>query len=409
MAIQSGVPNTTLREPESSVIPHILLFVCQFVALALFRFSGRRPFFCIAIIVLAIWAHFHPHFTNNIALAQPFTIAWSYYMNTLAKLIFSGEEGPEAHYWRIDKPPKEAISYAAFGIQKLRWAIMLVFNQRGIRWNFQIKNVPASPKESRGKFLIRQALQFGKCMFIADLLFELTKHWIFTPSGAALGELDSKYLTLWDPDLRWSFAKALVFGSTPYFMLSMQYAQFAFLAVLLGLSKPEDWPSPFGRLADVTTVRDFWGVFWHQQLRSMLTMYTDGFANYFGIPRGTNISSYTKLYIAFSISGIFHALSQLQMPCPTNITPAERTLGFFLFFVWQMAAITFEDFVQWMIPKPIGGRWRKVVGYLWVVASFWASMWLAADTFLRMRMGAESFLPLSFWAGIVESYFPVPH
>lgn len=116
---------------------------------------------------------------------------------------------------------------------------MLVFNQRGIRWNFQIKNVPASPKEPKSKFLARQALQFGKCMLIADLLFELTKRWMFTPNGAALGELNSKYLTLWHPDLRWSFAKALVFGATPYFMLSMQYAQFSFLAVFLGLSKPE--------------------------------------------------------------------------------------------------------------------------------------------------------------------------
>src|SRR3954463_9487643 len=103
----------------------------------------------------------------------------------------------------------------------------------------------------------------------------------------------------------------------------------------------------------------------------MLTIYTDAFANYFRIPRGTNLSSYTKLYLAFGISGVFHALSQLQMPCPINITSIERTWGFFLFFLWQMVAITFEDFVQWIVPASIGGRWRTAAGRLWVIGSFW--------------------------------------
>ena len=286
MSLQIRPPNLALQEPNASRIPHALLFICQFVALALPPFRGRRTIFCISIIYLAIQAHLNPHFTNNVGLAQPFTIAWSYYMNTLAKLIFSGPEGPEAHFWHTDKPKKEALGYGAFGLKKIRWAVVLVFNQRGIRWNFQVKNVPDEATKSRVGFLARQAYQFVKCMLIADLLFQLAPRLFFTPPNGQVGQVDSKYLTLRHPDWRWSFAKAFVFGATPYFMLSMQYAQFAFVAVLFGFSKPEvehtilslvwgmdtknfhqDWPSPFGRLADVTTVRGFWGKYWHQQLR----------------------------------------------------------------------------------------------------------------------------------------------
>lgn len=87
----------------------------------------------------------------------------------------------------------------------------------------------------------------------------------------------------------------------------------------------------------------------------MLTSYTTAVANSLRIPRGSNLSSYSKLYLAFFISGSFHALGQLHLPRPSNITAAECSIGFFLFFVWQATAITIEDFVQWLVRK---SGWR---------------------------------------------------
>jgi hypothetical protein len=239
MASDYHTPNTTFREPTDSIVPHVALYIIQFIALASPPFRGRRLIFSSLIVILAIQAHLNPHFTNTVALAQPFTISWSYYMATLSKLLFSEYPGPENNYWRIDKPAKEALTFAAFGWRKLVWATMLVFNQRGVRWNHQVKNVPVRPKQTKARFLIYQAFQFVKCMLVADLLFELTRRLMFTAPDGTVGEMNSKYLTLRHENLGWSFAKAFVFGSTPYFMLSMQYAQFAFIAVLLGFSKPE--------------------------------------------------------------------------------------------------------------------------------------------------------------------------
>ncbi len=233
------IPKLALREPSDSILPHVALFIIQFIALASPPFRGRRLLFSSLIIVLAIQAQLNPHFTNTVAVAQPFTIAWSYYMATLAKLLFSHDAGPESEYWRINKPVKEAARLRAYGLQKLTWALMLVFNQRGVRWNHQVKNVPSATKQRKLQFLLYQAFTFAKCTLVADLLFELTRRFMFTAPDGSVGELNSKYLTLRHDIWVWSFAKALVFGATPYFMLSMQYAQFAFLAVLLGLSTPE--------------------------------------------------------------------------------------------------------------------------------------------------------------------------
>lgn len=147
----------------------------------------------------------------------------------------------------------------------------------------------------------------------------------------------------------------------------------------------------------------------------MLTQYTEALASLLRIPKGTTLSSYAKLYTAFLFSGFFHALSQLQMPSPSNITDAERTIGFFLFFVWMMAAITIEDFCQWMA-KPLrsrgflrDGSWPStLLGWVWVTVVMWHGMPLVGDAFLRMRMGVDPLLPNSFSRKLVERWVPIP-
>ena len=236
---KSMLSQQNLMQPEASIAPHLLLYFVQIICLVLPPFRGRREVFGILIVALAIQVHLNPHFTNDISLAQPFSIGWSYYMATLAKLISSGDEGPEAHYWRVDRPEREALTFAVLSWKKLVWALMLVFNQRGVRWNHQVKNVLPVHAKSKPAFLVRQICEFVKCVLIADLLFQLAIRLFFTSPDGQVGMVDSKYLSIRHSDIRWSFAKAAVFGATPYFMLSMQYAQLSFVAVLFGFSKPE--------------------------------------------------------------------------------------------------------------------------------------------------------------------------
>lgn len=146
-----------------------------------------------------------------------------------------------------------------------------------------------------------------------------------------------------------------------------------------------------------------------------LTQYTEAFARFFNIPKGTNLSSYTKLYLAFLISGFFHGYCSLMMPAPDNLTPAEHSLGFFLFFIWQVAAITVEDFAQWIVRNTTSGelaregsRLRTWVGYIWVTAVMYGGLPLVGDMCLRMRFGIDNPLPVSFSRGFVKEYVPIP-
>ena len=128
-----------------------------------------------------------------------------------------------------------------------------------------------------------------------------------------------------------------------------------------------------------------------------------------GLSKGTLLSRYIFLLIAFAISGIFHALADIG----TGLTWSES--GSVTFFVTQALGIMVEDGVQAVYQswrdKQAGGapagterfltRW---VGYLWVVV--WMC-WSGPAWFypkLRHQTGGEwdKLLPFSiserlFW------------
>lgn len=130
------------------------------------------------------------------------------------------------------------------------------------------------------------------------------------------------------------------------------------------------------------------------------------------ITRGTTLSSYTQLWLAFAISGTMHANSMLGLPRPLNITTAECTLGMLRFFLWQALAITGEDFFMWGCRSSFGGAVprdiKTVVGRVWSTGSCWYSIACAGDVMLRMRLGEETFLPGTVVGRWVENLVPVP-
>ncbi len=236
-----SVPNTSLRDPTGSIAPHVILMVLQLLALAGPPLPYRRGILIVITLSLGATYLSRPHFTNSFGLAQPFSMLWSTYLSSLEKLAARG--GPEASFWRIDQPARDALAYPSFGLKKLRWALVLIFNMRGIRWNYQVKNVPAASKMavrgSRPRFLAWQAAALAYYVFMADLVSQLGIHIFYMGPDGRVGAVNTKYLTLRSPYLRLSFTKALVFGATPYYIVQLQYTLFSILAVLLMMSKPE--------------------------------------------------------------------------------------------------------------------------------------------------------------------------
>jgi len=98
-------------------------------------------------------------------------------------------------------------------------------------------------------------------------------------------------------------------------------------------------------------------------------------------PRGTNRSSYTRLYVGFFLSGLLH--------CPGDFMVGGRVVYHSIkFFLFQAVVITLEDFVIYIAKRSLrrggfelklgkvdeswGGMVVRVIGYCWV--TIWACL-----------------------------------
>ncbi|KAI1176310.1 membrane bound O-acyl transferase family-domain-containing protein [Nemania sp. FL0916] len=405
------VSDVSLREPTGSISPHLILLVIQVLALAGPRFRGRRYLTCTLIILLAAACHMN-QFTQNLGLANLFSLAWPHYSTTLINFAFASKNGPEGDIWPLHDAPHIATTFAAFSFRKVSWALNTMINLRGILWNYEIPHLPkrvtAGKRESRSRFLLLQLVDLAWMLLMADLLSQLGLELFFTNPETKSTYLNSKILTLRGSDTLWSIVKTLVFGAGPYFLINVQYVFCSIVTVALGLWDPEDWPPLFGKLSEAWTVRRFWNRFWHQMIRRPLTSLSDAASRKLGASKGSTTDTYLRLWIAFTISGAMHAGSMLILPCPANLTLADRTVGMIVFFMWQAAAITVEDFVQWAWELFYGddtspvARWATVLGYAWVVTSFWISLPMAGDVMLRLRMGQDTPIPFTVFSWLIK-------
>lgn len=228
------------KPAESSVLPHIALLLVQLMSLAGPRTHSRKNAFLAVVVGLFAITLYEPYFTTDIGKAQPFSIAWPSLLSTFEKICLSGDEGPEGNFWRVDKPAKEAAQYTAFGLSKVRWATVLLLNIRGVRWNFEVKNIRKLSRESsRASFCMKQSFLALYYFLMADIVSHLGIQFLYTlPNGRSVPPLD-KSITLDHPLWYWSITKCFVFGATPYYVMNLQYALGSVVFVLLHISQPQ--------------------------------------------------------------------------------------------------------------------------------------------------------------------------
>lgn len=103
--------------------------------------------------------------------------------------------------------------------------------------------------------------------------------------------------------------------------------------------------------------------FWHQLYRRQLTGWGDFIPDKtFGFRRGSLLSRYTRLTLAFLLSGLMHhpMVSVFSLG-------ADDTWSCEKFFLLQAFGIMVEDAVQAMAGGlAIPGPFRRVLGYMWV-------------------------------------------
>lgn len=247
--------NKMYSPATGSSLPHVLLLISLPIAFASPPFAGRNIFFSSVIIALAVSAQFDPHFTNNLGVGQPFSQLWSVWFAALEKLFTASRTphvggkpviGLESLFWRNKRGQREAENLAAFGPAKLLWSLTLLCNLRGANWNYEVKNVPqlpASERRSRLHFLASRARKTLYTFFMADVVNQAWMQLFYvanTGSGYTnIGAVNSRYLTIRDPDWIWRLVKTVAWGPLPYYTISFQYNLMSLVAVATTLSDPE--------------------------------------------------------------------------------------------------------------------------------------------------------------------------
>ncbi|MCJ1444542.1 MAG: hypothetical protein MMC23_005044 [Stictis urceolatum] len=168
----------------------------------------------------------------------------------------------------------------------------------------------------------------------------------------------------------------LVFWAVGYSAIQLQYCTFAVVGLMLPGAKVEGWPPLFGRLVECWSIRQFWGAFWHQNLRRNFGSPAHYFAyELIGLPKETWVARYLFIGATFTLSGVLHVFVDML----SFIPPAKS--GAMVFFPLQAVGIMIEDGAQGLYKKvlgqPKGGAAKlfvRVVGYIWIIS------WMAYST-----------------------------
>ncbi|KZT51242.1 hypothetical protein CALCODRAFT_443331 [Calocera cornea HHB12733] len=243
--------------------------------------------------------------------------------------------------------------------KRILWAIDLAANMRGIGWNWEALKVhPSHPSDSMGRFrfVLRQAVRWAYAYLISDLALTLFRKRAACQAGGSF---------LQDGPV-WQALYVAAYYSDICFGMILVHSFVAGVCVLLGISRPSQWPNFYGGMQQAYSMRRFWGRAWHQLWRRFLTSNAQFISrSVLGLKKGTPLLRYSELYLTFFLSGAVHWVGSYALL--RQYAGANRTV---LFFLLQAAVITLEDLLV-AFGKRLGIKdgWPvRLLGYVWVVA-----------------------------------------
>ncbi|KAI9699623.1 MAG: hypothetical protein M1836_002657 [Candelina mexicana] len=287
---------------------------------------------------------------------------------------------------------------------RLGYGFAVMDSTRGAGTPWEVKNLPhfstgdPSYVPSRSSFLFRNALAVVVCYFGHNYLMGgpfwqsnnilLTRPYI--PFFSRLGDISTAEIVL-------RAQVTLMYLTSQYCFLQLFYS----LAAVVNVSfKPQElplWRPLFGPFSEMYSMRQFWGVTWHQTLRRQLSAFANLLTySILHLPRGTLLARYTHIFFAFFGSGLMHLVADVGGTVPV------RDSGTLPFFCAQALAILLEDGVQEIYRRLRGPGVRgpleksviRVIGYAWVVVFLawsgpaWIYPWLSVA---RMEDNTLSF------------------
>lgn len=256
-------------------------------------------------------------------------------------------------------------------------------NQRKIGLPYQVKKIaPFSYKDPKWVP--------GRKRFVMTLLIRLAVFWLIMdgvenlpgqPDAAIFAKERTHFFSrlsdVTADQVVQAMASTAMNWVLAYIIITIQADALQLVGTLIGAYAPADCPPTFGRLRDAYSVRQFWGVAWHQQLRFLADIAEYLSDDVLRVPRGTLVSRYGKMYATYLLSGAMHAASETA--AFNGRTWAESHSLWFFSMQWLGTVI--EDAAQELYRRvfgrcktqePVG--WQRMLGYLWTF------LWLSYTT-----------------------------
>ncbi|KAK8129695.1 membrane bound O-acyl transferase family-domain-containing protein [Apiospora kogelbergensis] len=294
-----------------------------------------------------------------------------------------------------------AVSYAgSYGVLQ---SVSLLWNLRriGTRWDVTKDSQKPFPSKQLPRASFLSSLQ-TQIIFacVAYLLLDLAASapqppaMLLQPSKQALWKGVSE-LSL--PDAAFRFIGSVGFYVSTAILLSVVHSTVVAMGAVLNWWDFDSCVPLFGSVSEAYTVRKFWGSVWHQCLRRLLTGPADLISDsILRIPRGTLLSRYSRLLLAFTISGALHHAGDIAV----GVRPQDAGGG--RFFILQGLVIMLEDFVQHIVAtnsslarnSPARDQIFKRIGFVWVLC---VMAWSTPTWFYPMqRLGIDPAALLPF-------------
>ncbi|KAG9240637.1 hypothetical protein BJ878DRAFT_277429 [Calycina marina] len=140
----------------------------------------------------------------------------------------------------------------------------------------------------------------------------------------------------------------------------------AMFFVGIGLDTPQEWPPLFGSIKQATSIRGFWGKYWHRLVYRSYTSYGVFISKHIlCLPRDSFVGKmFISLYV-FVMSGTAHSIAvrQLGFTCGFWEEIVFYSCGFVGILLETMAMAAFKRLSGgYKVNKQVG----NIIGYMWV-------------------------------------------
>jgi Membrane bound O-acyl transferase family len=293
--------------------------------------------------------------------------------------------------------PKAYLGKDTSFLSRIKYTNSIIWNPRMVGHPERVKNVPewrSGRKPTKLRFLGYKALWFAIAYILADAL----------TSNVTSNEAREQVLLLCAEENEWLFRvptieefkirliMTVIFWIMACISVNLLLQAQEFMLVALGMMDVENCRPQFGSFVESYSIRNFWGLSWHQNLRHTVTIYSDLLAGLVPI-KNRLFQRYFKIIIAFGISGFLHEIAHVYI---TGHSFHLTTV----FFMLCGVGIMMEDLVQHLYKSIVrkgstGPSWyERLIGYCWVVLFYtWATpLW----SFSPSRDSTGFYLPVRF-------------